>query len=58
MRSFNLMVMNASKLSILHSLCIFVDKAGKGNRSTFFPISPHPGFGSWISSRLFGLGCG
>jgi hypothetical protein len=49
--------MNASKLSILHSLCIFVDKAGKGSRSTFFPISPRPGFESWISSQLLGLGC-
>ena len=35
MRSFNLTAMDASKLSILHSLCIFVEKAGKGSRSTF-----------------------
>jgi len=58
MRSFNLTVMNVSKLSILHSLCIFVDKAAKGSRSTFFPISPRPGFESWIYSQLLSLGCG
>jgi hypothetical protein len=40
MRSFNLTVMDASKSSILRNLCIFVEKAGKGSRSTFLPISP------------------
>jgi len=29
-----------------------VNKTGKGNRSTFFPISPRPGFESWIFSQL------
>ena len=46
------MVLNAFKLSILHGLSVFVNKTGKGNRSTFFPISPRPGFESWIFSRL------
>jgi hypothetical protein len=52
MRVFNLMVLNAFKLSILHGLSVFVNKTGKGNRSTFFPISPRPGFKSWIFSQL------
>jgi hypothetical protein len=52
MRVFNLMVLNAFKLSILHGLSVFVNKTGKGNRSTFFPISPRPGFESWIFSQL------
>jgi len=34
------MVLNASKLFILHGCCVFVNKTGKGSRSTFFPISP------------------
>jgi hypothetical protein len=46
------MVLNAFKLSILHGLSVFVNKTGKGNRSTFFPISPRPGFESWIFSHL------
>ena len=43
----NLMVMNPSNLSILHSFCILGSKAEKGSRSTFFPISPGTVFESW-----------
>jgi hypothetical protein len=51
MRAFSLMVLNDSKLFISNALCIFVNKTGKGYRSTFFPTSPHPGFETWIFSQ-------
>jgi len=52
MLALNLMVLNDSKLFILNALCILLNKTGKGNRSTFFPISPRPDFESWIFSQL------
>jgi len=52
MRTFNLIVMSPSNLSILHGLCTFGRKLKKGIRSTFFPTSPRPVFASWIFSQL------
>jgi hypothetical protein len=45
------MVLNDSKLFIFNALCVFVNKTGKGSRSTFFPISPRPDFEFCIFSQ-------
>jgi hypothetical protein len=52
MRTFRLMLIDVSNLSILHGPCVLVSKTKKGSRSPFLWISPVRSFRSSIFSHL------